>query len=424
MVSFSELLSKAGQTTGDFLVDAGNKIADKYCEVYRDYPQFVVGFGTDPLQPFRRAMVDSLCNGREPGLPPSPAPQFTGGQCLGDFYIVDFTADVVEKSSGDVLTWNGLASGYGKLLGMRTGSIPEDDASVYLMCYEADGVTRIDNIVTYGSPELFRVKRVEITNVTNIGNPSDTCGDPPPDYPTVVPPDEALKPPVPYTPPSGSPSFNIPVVFVPVTNNLNIPVNLSLDVDFNFNFDAGGLSFGDGNGGGGGDGSFTPDDRAALTQAGNNAANAANAANGAKNAAEGAGDAANAAKNAAEAAKDAADAAKRNTDPPPPPGSPETDEEDKSPDDNDRNNVENLLYVKITLTQLPTANKTQWGEGAPDVYYAGWFEWKFGGFPAPREPIHFAPSLFVAPKGANGYAYTLTGEAEGFATEITRKVEV
>lgn len=424
MVSFSELLSKAGQATGDFLIDAGNQIADKYCEVYRDYPQFIVGFGTDPITPFRRAMVDSLCNGRDPGLPPPPSPQFPGGQCTADFYEVDFTAQVELLSDGSVVTWNATLSGWGKLGGLYVSTEPLETAVVVLEAKEADGVTRFPAKARYSSEGIGKVISASVTDVRNITNPGDGCGDPPPDYPTVIPPPEALNPPVPYVPPSGGSGFNIPVVFVPVTNNLNIPVNIDLDVDFNFNFDAGGLNFGDGDGGSGSGDGFTPADRDALTQAGNNAAQAANNAGGAKDAAEGASDAANAAKDAANAAKDAADRAAKNTEPPPSPNGDEVDKEDRPSDDNDRDGIEDLLYVKITLTTFPGKGKQQWGEGAPDVYYAGWFEWKFGGFPTPREPINFSPSLFVAPKGADGYAYTLVNNAEGFATEITRKVEV
>lgn len=423
MVSFSELLSKAGTITGDFLVDAGNSIADNYCGLYRDYPQFIVGSSIDPIQPFRRALADSLCSGRDPGLPPPPSVPFTGGQC--ECKIYELVIRIFDNASSQIIE-DRVINVWGEVGGivLRPEPLQPESINAYVVCRGIGGTGQ----TVCGDYKEYPLTNygVDVTYTILSCTPSDgidNCGDPAPDYPAVYPPPPRVEPPIPYTPPSGAPSFNIPVVFVPVTNNLNIPVNLDLDVDFNFNFDAGGLSFDFGGGNGGSGDGFTPADRDSLTQAGSNAAQAANQAGDAKNAAEGASDAANAAKDAANAAKDAADRAAKNTEAPPPPGSPETDEEDKPPEDNNRDNVKDLLYVKITLTQFPLKGKSQWGEGAPNVYYAGWFEWKFGGFPIPREPIHYQQSLFIAPKGADGYAYTLVNDAEGFATEITRKVE-
>lgn len=423
MVSFSELLSKAGTATGDFLVDAGNAIAENYCGLYRDYPHFIVGSSIDPVQPFRRALADSLCNGRQPGLPNPPAPPFSGGQCECVRYVVNVLVEFYEEGNF-IQSINPSPILFGKIGATRViPSTNEGNAILQVSCQGSVecGEQEWFNLVESGlflPPYNYRIASF---NVTRFDAGVDNCGDPDPDFPLAVPPPSSLKPPVSYTPPSGAPNINIPVVFVPVTNNLNIPVSLDLDVDFNFNFNPEGLNFDFGNGGSG-DG-FTPADRDALTQAGNNAANAANNAGAAKNAAEGAGDAANAAKDAANAAKDAAERADKNTAPPPKPDSDDLDKTDKSPDDNNRDNVEDLVWVKINLTQLPFDNKQQFGEGAPNVYYAGWFEWKASGVPLPRQPINFSSSLFLAPKGVNGYAYTLTSGAEGYASEYTTKNE-
>lgn len=422
--SLSDLLSTAGQNTGNFVRDVANDIADNYCGLYRDYPQFLVGAAIDPLTNFRRGLADSLCSPRSPGLPPPPSVPFTGGQCECTQYAVEIS---VINTSDNALIEQPTELVWGKFGGVVTRFLDAEQTAqaAYLLCrgFVAD------------SPEcgefkeyLWRVYNNNILSYTVVSvTPtlgSDNCGNPPPDYPVVTPPPERRFPSIPSPPNGNNPSFNIPVVFAPISPTLNINVPVNLDLDINFDFDFGGVTFNSGGSGGNGDGSFTPNDRDKLGNAADNAGDAANNSNASKDAANAAKDAANAAKDAAQAAKDSADAAKRNSEPPPPPGSPEVDENDRPDGDTDREGIENLLWVKINLTTLPFENKRVFGEGSPNLYYAGWFEFKANGFPLPRQQINFSPSLFAAPKGVDGYAYCLTSGAEGFATEITRKIEV
>jgi hypothetical protein len=98
------------------------------------------------------------------------------------------------------------------------------------------------------------------------------------------------------------------------------------------------------------------------------------------------------------------------------------DKDDKSEDDpKQEDNLLDLTYVLVTLTTLPKEAKSQFGEGSPNVYYAGWFEWLVDGLPLPRQPIHFQQSLFKADTKVTGYAYTLTNGAKGAASVYTKK---
>lgn len=79
--------------------------------------------------------------------------------------------------------------------------------------------------------------------------------------------------------------------------------------------------------------------------------------------------------------------------------------------------IEKLKYVQILLTEIPQAKGVQWGGGsAPNVYIAGWMEFRSKDFNYPRQPIHFQKNVYVAPDGADGFAYTLDMGYVGQAT--------
>lgn len=81
-ISLGDLLSKANKVTGDLRIDVANGVAEAYCQIYHDYPRFIVGSLLDPNTAAKINLVNSLCGGRKAGLPPPPPPPpFTGGQC-------------------------------------------------------------------------------------------------------------------------------------------------------------------------------------------------------------------------------------------------------------------------------------------------------------------------------------------------------
>lgn len=82
-----------------------------------------------------------------------------------------------------------------------------------------------------------------------------------------------------------------------------------------------------------------------------------------------------------------------------------------------------LEFVRVTLISKPSNHKRQWGDGAPNVIYAGWFEFQSEGYNFKRNPIHFDNCLFRKPEGATGYAYTLYEGFTGFATVYIKKEE-
>ena len=86
--------------------------------------------------------------------------------------------------------------------------------------------------------------------------------------------------------------------------------------------------------------------------------------------------------------------------------------------------VDYLVAVEVTLTAVPVNIRSQEGNAAPDVLYAGWFEFMRAGKALPRENIHFRQGVFIAPTGVDGYAFTLYTGVQGTAVAITKKEKV
>jgi hypothetical protein len=72
-------------------------------------------------------------------------------------------------------------------------------------------------------------------------------------------------------------------------------------------------------------------------------------------------------------------------------------------------------YVKLTIDNAPLNRKTQNGIDAPDVIYAGWASFSIGSHQLPRQPAHYASSVFSTPPNATNFTYTLY---EGFSARM------
>lgn len=190
---------------------------------------------------------NALCDTDAP--PASPAP-FTGGQCPGVQYNLAFAVGFRIKATGQVVPPEN--PGVRTFLGagpIRPVGANEGNQFVYRNATDGQIMGAVDNQAndsfTYGVFDLIRV-----------GGGPDNCGDPPPDYPPLTPPDVTIPRDIPYTNSDGV-DVTIPVVFVfaravldvdanvtiPFTLNftptLNITGNLNVDGTVNFNFGGG-----------------------------------------------------------------------------------------------------------------------------------------------------------------------------------------
>jgi len=417
MVSFShdEIPSDPPPLGGsyNFAKDIARQARDAACGLYSDFPGLVTA-GTIPGSPAHewiRGFWNDMCRNAPPPLPPPPEPPFSGGQCPCVSYRIAYRVrsfPEAEFSPTLFTTRNGRIQGF--------GSIPFGSLRSYTVTWTpcSGGVEQspvTDVYLTDGG-----TSEVQIQGITRVDGLPDECGDPPPVYP---PPTKPVPPGSEYTTPYNPPGtdkpgngFNItvPLVYVDAEANLNIDVG-----GVTVNFDLGGVSFNiDNKFGDGSPGSIgnPPSEVPDYTDAINGAKNAADAA---KTAAD---DAKTAADDAAKAARDRA--GNRPGDPQNDPNQQEKDEKTEE-DPKEEDAINRLLAVQVDVLQMPRNRRTQDGGDAPDVNYCGWFEFKTKGIPHPRVPIHFESNYFIAPVGADGYAYTLYNGFKGRAIVITSK---
>ena len=149
-----------------------------------------------------------FCN-RAPSAPPlPPAPQFTGGQCVGDQYNVIATYDQFFNGNFALTRVDQAGSQ------LFTGPIEE----VFLTAGGQDVFVRHNNGQETdhlsGSTSSVTYANIRDVRVENVTNPSDPCGDLSGQNPNPTPPGV------------GSP-INVDIVFGPPGSEINIPVDLT-----------------------------------------------------------------------------------------------------------------------------------------------------------------------------------------------------
>lgn len=204
--------------------------------------------GAFPFDAARRAIPNfwrnALCDTPAPEAQPPP---FTGGQCAFS-YNIRTRAKFTQNSTGD--DFDSTTSFATPVLGPISQTKRRVGVNEVLFAIAGDGEEIALRSV---NAETNTIDILTILDVTPTNGQPDVCGDPPPDYPPVSPPDVTVPRDVPYTQSDGT-DITIPVVFVfaraqldidanitiPFTVNLNgelnVTGNLNLDGTVNFNF--------------------------------------------------------------------------------------------------------------------------------------------------------------------------------------------
>lgn len=382
------------------------------CELYRTGEAIYIP-GFSEIQKF---WWDGFCGTNSspdaPALPPPNSPPFQGGQCVCTLYRVYFSYLSNVYQPGTRQLGNNVC--FGAIEGI---TIEQSQATrtftIYLVGRGAPpqvcGQPGTKSVAKSGglfNGEVYSDLRIDSVAVEGSG--ANNCGNPPIKYPNSPSP-----PPGGYTSPPVSITFNdnsqhtyyfnyeppalppVPTNFMPpvVLNWFDFKLNPSFKIPITFDFD-GTINFG----GGGGDINFDQDDRDNI----NNIKNITNN-NGDK---------------IINLTNEINNITNNNNNKPPEPDDFDPPEEDIPPGEHDQSY---LAFVQIDLTEVPKNAKTQAGNTADDILYAGWFEWRRVGYNAPREPIHFKKSVFVAPKGIDGFAYTLYNGYKGIAKAYSNK---
>jgi len=374
--SYSELLQDLGNSSAEFGKQVVNKAANHVCALYAQYPGFFIppAFGD-----FQRGFYNNLCTGRPSGLPPAPPPpQFTGGQCPDPYDIsVNFTEDGRPSSKGR----NVGGPIYGISVVQGDPNIPGQSlyALVIKHAYNTGGsgstwpnsvgqtwtaLSRYNTPVNYAN--------ISVVSLVRSNGMPDNCGELSTGYPPVssLPNDGAGG--INGTHTNGG-TYVIPVLLKPaLIGELNVDVG-----GINVKFDLSGATIGSGG--------------VDLT---------------------GVMDAVN------EGVAQIVDGQCACADIP----NEDSYDTDTTPnnDGTSKDALQGLEWVRISISQSPSNAKSQSGNAASDVYYAGWFSFMANGASLPRQPIHFHESIFKAPEGTTGYEYCLYKGYRGSATEYKR----
>lgn len=236
MVSFANALFQAARGGLCDLADLSGRLTPP--QPYRDL---------DVLTPAKTAFRNFLA-GRFCDKPPVPPPKdLNGGQCPGDPYQISgirFTrywgAGVPDTTEPFSFGATGPVS---SVVQVVTGSVGNYDVNE-LRIVDSTGTRDLlaVNVFRVFSPPLPR--SVDYTNITitNLANPADDCGTPPPPIPPYDPDDFTFNVDVTYTRDDGL-DVTVPVAFVVGVGyidadlNAHIPINVRLDPTFNANID-------------------------------------------------------------------------------------------------------------------------------------------------------------------------------------------
>lgn len=388
-----------GKDVGNFAAKIADKAADFACDLYQAFPGAII---RTPIGAFNRGLMDSLCGPRGK-LPPAPnTPPFPGGQCPCVEYIVSYTA--IDPANG--ADQSGSVVAIGPIGGVQRVDESEEISSDFLIegvCNSEGEQTgsQLGDLLYNGSPG----GKATITSVVRVDGEADSCGDPPGTW------DPSLPDEIPDGSRSGDTVINnndgtsitLPIAIIGSGNVVNLSPEFKVDVGgVEVTFDLGGVKIDFG----------SKDQDPALPPPRNNSSadNFERIEREIRNIRE-----------KQDQQQDDLDQIKKDrNDSPPPDEDPDIEqEEDEEESDSGDKEVDKLQYVCIHLTKLP--NRVQWGDGAPNVYYAGWLEFRVKDCLLPRQPIHFANSIFKAPDGATGFAYTLTNGAKGKVTVYKSK---
>lgn len=392
---------ETGELAGDFLAKAADAAANFACGLYKDFPGALINPVPVPVRDYGAGLMDSLCAKRPNGLPISSTPNFSGGQCPNVSYRVDYRRGT-PTSTGGVSFQNFSATIVGQVLGLqRISNDPITQAANWVIAYQTPSGIQTQAAGLGIHPDASNV----ITAITRTDGLPDTCGNKAPGFPDSTIPPSRSGGNVTINKNDGT-TFNIPIVYAPITPTLEITPRFNFDLGgINIQFDAGGVTFNNARNPSDpinrdnlppGTGQTINNIGGNVTNLGNNIANLGDIVNNINTTVN-------------DIKDDPCICPEFNPDEVVP--EPKTEDDPKEQEDDPT-----IESVEITLTSVPRNARSQFGADAPDVVYAGWFEWKRGEFCFPREPIHFKQTIFKNMVSADGFAYTVY---QGFRAKHT-----
>lgn len=421
MLNYEQLEAAAAQA-GDTAAQLANGARQNICNIYRNYPGWLLGQGTPfPAQFALRNLYNRMCPlpSEQPTGPPT-VPPFSGGQCPGAIYRVYYRIqNSCENAYRDIQNITGPIIGLRKAISfvgssqstatyLLHGTGETATAGVFLHSYPTGdgGCNPIDDII-------ISVQR------TDGGN--DNCGNPTPSYPYIVPPVNVVNNTFNYTMNGGV--VNLPISIIPVYNDFEFNLKPEINVDiggleFKFNIDGVDINVRN-------DIAFPSTNPASPYPDGFNPP----PKNPSGKPVGGGGDCPDLDLTPVLVRLDSIDVVLEGID--------ENVELLLDCDRCDRKPASSSSYARVTypaaqsrtinlnaksrwvlinIVQVPANAKVQSGEDNQDVYYAGWSYFRSGDQSLPRLPVHFLTNARETPEGAQQFAFTL---AAGYTATVT-----
>lgn len=250
----SGFFQSSGNAAAEFQENLRDAIVDFSCNLWSNFPGFISA-GTNPVSSFGRGYMSSICRNRVtlPGLPPPP---FTGGQCEGVLYNLNYREQAYNIGNCNLVTdqfsnvqvtgpvgqpffqpsgttaqtsCNGLSNDNVDLGSWR---VPTQAGDVVL----AGGVFSDPSGVA--SPPLSSVTEITLTRIDGL---PDDCGDPRREYDSPDPTGDDLETTITINSPDGD-SVNLNLIYNKITNEYNFPMGFKLD-GVNISLGFSGLTF-------------------------------------------------------------------------------------------------------------------------------------------------------------------------------------
>ena len=374
-VKLSELAENIGNNTADFIDNLAEETRKFACNLWNLYPD-QISQNQSLGSSFARGFMSNMCQDFPP--PPAPSIPFSGGQCPGSRYIVRVRWTQNNGSLYRLLTLD-VFGPIQSIIGFFEPNNPSDPSGA------GQAIAEVQAFLQNGTPFLFTNSGPESGPPDNDptyevepfpGNPNN-CGDPALSYPPTNPQPSDYTTNINIQVNDGG-TIQLPLTYSP--NNYFFPMSFNLG-GIDLEIDLGGINFDFGSRNSNDTPNPLPDGQTNPLPTPNDDGNRS--------------------------------IPERRI---PPPNLEDYDEEDRTETDPKEEDVgDQLRFVRVVVTLKPSNVKNQWGDGAPNVYYCGWFEFQAGGYNFRREPIHWENSIFAAPPGATGYAYTLYEGFKGFA---------
>ncbi len=424
---------------GSFLAKAANGAKGAVCGAYHDYKDWYHS-NIDLAAPpglLVESFWNAACPMEPPYSPPAPsAPPFTGGQCCGSYYKINYRSRT-SSTSAWFETTSYQAYG-GKILGVSQRNIPSGDGSTsketILSWQDCAGVIETERL---GLEPLSGTSSIQIISVFPVYGTTDNCGNLPTDKPPVLAPPDKINinininnNGVPINIPfSFSPKFNLPGLSINGTANIFAPsfkFNLAPQFNLapgssstspppplplNINFDLGGVNL---NLGGNNDNDTTNNNNNNnnINNINNNLNNVSNTINNINNNINNIDN--NTGNNVDDLTIikdklacnpcDLLEEIKEKLDYVPVYEGHFVSEFQSIKLDN----LANLGYIEIDVTVFPNKTKVIYGGNAPNVLFSGWITWRKNGYNFSREQVTAQSSIYYAPKGANGFSICCT----------------